>query len=182
MTTMNLRRTTAAMITLLAAVGMVLAMSATAALAQYPTDEDFGVVCTPQNPNPGQTVSCRISGGESRENLSVEATTADGTVVYSDEFRANPGGHANFRISTEGLAGETVTVRATAEDTNREAVTTFTVRSERGVRTADERVTPAPTTERLPVTGGQALLLSVVGLSLVGGGLLALRKRGDDVA
>jgi LPXTG-motif cell wall-anchored protein len=179
MTKQHLRRTKA-MITLMAAVAMVLAMSATAAFAVYPPDEDFGVVCTPQNPQPGSTVTCRVSGAEPREGITVDATDEDGSEVYSDEITANPAGRANFRIGTDGLAGETVTVRVES-DSGEVDETQFTVREQRGVRPADERVTPAPGTDRLPVTGGQALLLSVLGVSLIGGGLLALRKRGDSV-
>jgi LPXTG-motif cell wall-anchored protein len=182
MTKQHLRRTKA-MITIMAAMAMVLAMSATAAFADYPPDRDFGVTCTPQNPTPGSTLTGHVSGAESREGLQITATASQSGVVYQDSTNANPAGRHNFRVSTDGLAGQTVTISVTGE-TSGTTTTQCTVREDPRVRgAAGDRVTPAPAaTERLPVTGGQALLLSLIGLSLVGGGLLALRKRGDSVA
>jgi LPXTG-motif cell wall-anchored protein len=85
-----------------------------------------------------------------------------------------------LRVAPTSGSAPTVSVRVES-DSGEVDETQFTVREQRGVRPADERVTPAPGTDRLPVTGGQALLLSVLGVSLIGGGLLALRKRGDSV-
>jgi LPXTG-motif cell wall-anchored protein len=208
-------------ITVTAAVAMLLAMSATAAFAQqpgYPPAQDFDVVCTPQNAQPGSTVSCRVTGAGPGEELEWTATAEESGVIGEGTVTANPAGRANFRIrTTDDHAGQTVTVEVTGEESG-SATTTFNVRGDDSEVLGDT-LTPAPgsgsgeteqgageagpqasgsesgaTTRvlgvtlaqdadgQLPVTGGQVLLLSVVGLALVGGGLLALRKRGLSVS
>jgi LPXTG-motif cell wall-anchored protein len=186
MTKQHLRRAKA-MITVMAAMAAVLAMSATAAFAQYPPDTDFGVTCTPTNPSPGDTVTCDVTGAEDGEDLEATATAEVAGVLYEDSFNADDNGEATFSFSTAGTQdGERIDVVVRGAQSG-EAGTS--VSADADVEPADdgEPVAAAPSTttpsgDRLPVTGGQALLLSVVGLALVGGGLLALRKRGDSIA
>jgi LPXTG-motif cell wall-anchored protein len=189
MTKQHLRRMKA-MITVMAAMAAVLAMSATAAFAQvYPPDQDFGVTCTPTDPEPGDTVTCQVVGAEDGEDLEATATAEVAGVLYQDSFNADNDGNATFSFSTAGTQdGERIDVVVRGAQSG-EAGDSVVVDEDDDVEPADrgEPVAAAPSTttpsgDRLPVTGGQALLLSVVGLSLVGGGLLALRKRGDSIA
>jgi LPXTG-motif cell wall-anchored protein len=176
-TTRRLRSTAVVMLAALAS----LAMMATASFAQYTTDIDFGVVCTPENPQPGDTVTCQVSGAQPGEDLQATATAEVQGVLYEDAFAADGDGNAVFSFSTAGTQdGEAITVTVTGAQSGTASDSVEVDEDDEAVGdpiAADTRTDAAPSDDRLPVTGGQALLLSVVGVAMVGGGLLALRKR-----
>lgn len=180
--TVQLRRLRATS-TVLVAMTAMMAMMVTSAVADavYPPDQDFGVVCTPSNPQPGDDVSCEVVGAQPGEALDATATAEVQGVIYEDSLTADDDGVATFAFSTDGIdEGEQVDVVVRGAQSGE---TGFTVTAESTDEVDDDgdpitaTITDDTAADRLPVTGGQVTLLSLVGLALVGGGLLALRKR-----
>jgi LPXTG-motif cell wall-anchored protein len=159
------------LVALMAIAVATLALSASAAFAQYPPARDFGVVCTPQPPAPGQEVACEVVGARAGEQIAATASV-DGVAFYADEVTADADGQASFGFSAPD-EGEVV-VRVVGAQSG-EASTVLAVADEAA---EDEQVVAAPTT-RLPLTGGQVAVLTAVGVALLGSGLLALRRRED---
>jgi hypothetical protein len=153
----------------LAAISMM-ALSATAALAQYPTAEDFGVSCTAAAP--GASAQCSVVGAAAAEVLSASAS-ADGDTFYSDSIMADEDGRATFGFTVPSEVRGEVLVRVSGP-TSGEATTTVAVTD---AADEGEAVEAAPTEQRLPLTGGQIgmLLALAVGLLVVGGA--ATRKK-----
>lgn len=181
---MQLRRLWATTTTLAVAMTALLALSATAALAQYPPAEAFGVSCTPEDPEPGQTVQCTVVGAEAGENLHATAEV-QGVIFFEESFQADDEGRAvfSFQVPEDAEEGEAVTVTVVGEESGVASETLEVEEDEPGAEEEDEAIAaPADTDDRLAVTGSQILLLSLVGLGLVGGGALALRRRGDSLA
>ena len=170
-----MRRTvrTAALTTLLAL--SVLVLGATAALAQYPPDTDFGVTCTPQNPGPGQATTCTVSGAVAGESLAASASD-DGGDFYDESLTADGDGEASFGFDVPTDVQGNVIVRV-AGDQSGEASTTLAVAEEDVDDPADDVDPDDVADDRLPVTGGQLAMLSLLGLGMVTTGGLALRKR-----
>jgi LPXTG-motif cell wall-anchored protein len=167
--------------TVLVAMAALLTLAVSAAFAQYPPDEDFGVACTPADPQPGDTVACEVGGAQPNEDLEATATAEVAGVIYEAALTADAEGRADFAFDTEGLQdGEAVTVTVRGAESGEHSVEV--VVDEDGEPVTDEdgepiEAAPEADEDRLPVTGGQVILMSLVGIALVGGGLLALRKR-----
>jgi hypothetical protein len=154
----------------------VLVLGATAALAQYPPDTDFGVTCTPQNPQPGDGVSCTVVGAVAGESLAASAED-DRQGFYDESMNADGQGEATFGFDVPTDVQGNVIVRVVGAQSG-EAATTLAVAEEDVDDPADD-VEPEDVEDpdTLPVTGGQLAMLSLVGLGLVTTGGLALRKR-----
>jgi LPXTG-motif cell wall-anchored protein len=156
--------------TLVIAVAMVamLAMSITAAFAQYPPSSAYGVSCTVS----GDTVTCAVVGAEANEQLSVTAT-CDGTVAYEQTVTADAAGEATFSFAAGGAATCDVAVLGAASGNAAAGVS---------VGTDDQAVgTPVPTAPQtggtLPFTGSEVTIFLAVGLALVALGTVAVRRR-----
>ena len=176
-----MRRTvrTAALTTLMALT--VLLVGTTAAFAQYPPDTDFGVTCTPQNPGPGDSVSCSVVGAQSAEVLSATAET-DGDQFYSESMTADGDGEAGFGFEVPATAaGNDVIVTVSGDQSG---TTTTTLAAADVDEDPAEDVVPddVDDDDRLPVTGGQLAILTLVGLGMVTTGGLAIRKRSTTKA
>jgi LPXTG-motif cell wall-anchored protein len=158
--------------TLVIAVAMVamLAMSITAAFAQYPPRSAFGVACTVS----GNTVVCSIVGAQANEQLAVTAT-CDGQVAYDQTVTADAEGEATVNFAAGGAAACDVSVLGAASGNAGAAVTLAA-----GTDDGGTPVTAAPTTgERtLPFTGSEVTIFLAVGLALVALGTFAVRRRG----
>jgi hypothetical protein len=183
--THSIRSLRALLVVALAALA-ALAMMSTAAFAQtpYPPDADFGVVCVPENPQPGQQVRCQIEGAQPGEALEVTAEIG-GVVFYRESLTANQAGRASFgfRVPSDAQPGDVVTVRVVGAESGEVASDTVTVREDPAAdrRAVDPReVSARPGT--LPVTGGQVTLLAALGLGMVATGTLAIRRRGTGKA
>lgn len=161
---LNVRRVSVLAIALLSA----LAMTASAAFAQYPPASAFGVSCSVD----GDTVVCAIVGAEANERLAVTAT-CDDEVVYNETLTADAEGEADFSFTAANADDCTVAVLG---ESSGAATTTVDVDDD------EEVVAGAPIsgTGSLPMTGGQVGVLLLVALTLLGGGLLALRRREDS--
>lgn len=173
-----------AIVTTTAALGAMLALSATAALAQYPPAEDFGVSCTPSSPQPGESVDCTVVGAQSGESLSATAEVQG--VIYEDSFEADGDGEAAFAFDVPGDrdAGASMTVTVAGDQSGETSDEVVLAADE--ADPDDEDVDPVDVAddedERLPVTGGQIVLLTGLGVALLGGGgALVLRKRNSAV-
>ena len=177
-----MRRTarTAALTTLMAL--SVLVLGATAALAQYPPDTDFGVTCTPTDPAPGQGTTCTVAGAVAGESLTASAADDDGD-FYEESLTADGDGEATFGFDVPTEVQGNVIVRV-AGDQSGEASTTLTAAEVDDPSDPGDDVDPRDVgdDERLPVTGGELAMLSLVGLGLVTTGGLALRKRSSSRA
>jgi LPXTG-motif cell wall-anchored protein len=166
-------RTFRSLFTVMTVAVVALAMSASVAFAQYPPARDFGVVCTPQPPAPGQAVSCEIVGAQASEQLAATASV-DGAVFHSETLTADADGEADFGFTAPD-AGDVV-VRVVGAESG-ETSTVLAVSDEADA--AEEGDAVAAPVSRLPLTGGQVLVLTTLGLLMLGGGLLALRRRED---
>jgi hypothetical protein len=161
--------------TVLASAMTLLALSATAALAQYPTPPEDGVSCT--DAEPGGTSECAVGGATAGEVLSW-AASSDGDEFASGTETADETGSAffSFDIPTEVL-GE-VHVQVTG-DQGFEASTTINAEADEDDGTP---VTEDDTDEdTLPITGGQIALLVALAVGLIAVGTAATRKK-DKVA
>lgn len=163
--------------TVLLALAALLALSATAALAQYPPPERIGVT-GPETVTAGEDADFAVFGADDGEEVEVTTEVA-GEVIYSEVHTADAEGDIAFTVSIPGDAEGAGTVTAEAGDDT--AVHEFTVTDADAEEddAVDEDVTPVDAEDdTLPVTGGQIAMLAILGLGLVGGGALALRKRG----
>lgn len=170
-----MRRTlrTAALTTVLAL--SVLVLGATAAFAQYPPDVDFGVVCDPPNPQPGDDVACSVVGAFSGEILVASAEEEGDDAFYEESLTADGDGEADFGFDVPTDVQGNVIVRVAGDQSGE---TTTTLAAAEDVEDPAEDVDPDEVDEpTLPVTGGELAVLSLVGLGLVTTGGLALRKR-----
>jgi hypothetical protein len=160
------------------AVAMVaaLAMSVTAAFAQYPPASAFGVSCT--TAQPGGTSQCTVVGAAANERLTATAS-ADGRVFDTQTFNANAEGEATFsvEIPTDVRGNVVVSVEGPESGSASDTIT---------VAAAGDAGTPvtggdAAAGDRLPFTGGNVTLLLLVAFALLGGGALAVRGRQASV-
>jgi LPXTG-motif cell wall-anchored protein len=164
--------------TLVIAVAMVamLAMSITAAFAQYPPASAYGVTCTVS----GGTVTCAVVGAGADEQLAVTAT-CDGTVVYDQTVTADAAGEATFSFAAGGAAACDVSVLGAASGNAGAAVT---VAAGAGAGADDDgQAVGTPTTgatgdRTLPFTGSEVTIFLALGLALVALGTVAVRRRG----
>jgi LPXTG-motif cell wall-anchored protein len=154
------------------AVMAVMALGVGTALAQetYPPPVQPSVVCVAAG-QAGLSVTCTVTGFQPGEQLQVTATAPDGTVVYSATLTADAQGEASFRFNVPArLRGQTISVQVLGATSGAVASTTVTTAA-----TPIRRGDPVP--PGLARTGQDALLLTAVGIALLGGGVAALRRR-----
>jgi LPXTG-motif cell wall-anchored protein len=162
---MNRTRST---LVIAAAMVAMLAMSVTAAFAQYPPASAFGVSCTVS----GDTVTCAVVGAEANEQLAVTAT-CDGTVAYEQTVTADAAGEATFSFTAGGAAACDVAVLGAASGNAAAGVTVAADSGDEG------QAVGAPDSDRtLPFTGSEVTIFLAVGLALVALGTFAVRRRG----
>jgi LPXTG-motif cell wall-anchored protein len=95
---------------------LLVAMAAVPALAQYPPAANLTVACAPENPGPGVTVNCTISGAPGNTELDIvveiNPTLLDTTVT------TNADGEASFSFDVPGDAqdGDTITITVSGEE------------------------------------------------------------------
>jgi LPXTG-motif cell wall-anchored protein len=160
------------LVVLAMAVVTVMALGVGTALAQesYPPPPTPSVVCVAAG-QAGLSVTCTVTGFQPGEQLQVTATAPDGTVVYSATLTADAQGEATFRFNVPArYRGQTIAVRVEGLSSERVAETTVTTAA-----TPIRRGDPVP--PGLARTGQDALLLTAVGIALLGGGVAALRRR-----
>jgi LPXTG-motif cell wall-anchored protein len=153
--------------TVLAAVVMVVATVSAASANQYPPAGAFGVACTVE----GATVVCEVSGAQPGEQL-VATAICDGAVRHNMTLIADEAGEASFTFVARG---ETCEVSVLGAVSGQAGVTV-------GGSADGEPVGAAVTGSgggQLPFTGGEVGALLVVGILLIAGGLVALRRRED---
>jgi LPXTG-motif cell wall-anchored protein len=162
---LNIRRLTVLAIALLSA----LAMTASAAFAQYPPASAFGVSCT--DAAAGETADCTVVGAEANENITATAADDDG-VFETQNLTANAEGEVAFAVDIPTDVRGNVVINVEGEQSGAASDT---------VAVEDEVAgTPVSGTPSLPMTGGEVGVLLLVALTLLGGGLLALRRREDS--
>jgi hypothetical protein len=159
----------------IAAAMSLLALSATAALAQYPTPPEDGVSCT--DAEPGGTSECAVGGAEAGEVLSWTASS-EGDEFASGTETADETGSAFFsvEIPTEVL-GE-VHVRVTG-DQGFEAEATINAEADEdeGTPVTEDDADDDADEDTLPITGGQIALLLALAVGLIAVGTVATRKK-----
>ena len=149
----------------------MMAVMSSGALAQdYPPDVDFGVACT--SAQAGATVQCTVVGADAGEELTVSA--AHGTTTFFTEvLSASAEGEASFSFTVPADAGDdqiVVTVSGAISGTTTEVL---------------DVAMSAPTTPGAPVrtspaiarTGQDLMMIGALGLVLLVGGVLAVRRR-----
>jgi hypothetical protein len=160
----SLRRFTVLAIALLS----VLAMSATAAFAQYPPAEAFGVSCT--DAAAGETAQCTVVGAEANESLTATASDDDG-VFATTSLTANAEGEVAFSVEVPTDVMGNVVIAVEGEQSGTASDT---------VDVEEDVVAGTPvsgTTDSLARTGLEVGGLVLLAALLLGGGVLALRRR-----
>jgi LPXTG-motif cell wall-anchored protein len=162
----TLNRTRSTLVIAIAMVAM-LAMSVTAAFAQYPPSTAYGVSCTVS----GDTVTCAVVGADANEQLAVTAA-CDGTVVYDRTVTADAAGEATFSFAAGGAAACDVSVLGAASG-NAGAAVAVAAGTDSGTPVA----APTAGERTLPFTGSEVTIFLAVGLALVALGTFAVRRR-----
>ncbi len=154
------------------------AITSTAALAQYPPAQDFGVSCT--FAGAGESVTCSVVGAGEGETLTASASVDD-IEFYSEVLSATAAGEAAFGFTVpDGTAGQRLVVAVAGEvsGTATDGVTIGTSaeagQDDEGEAVADE--------SRLPRTGQDLLMLGGIAAFLLLGGSLVLRRRRADAS
>jgi LPXTG-motif cell wall-anchored protein len=156
-----------------------MALSVSAAFAQYPPAEDFGVSCSDYEAA-GDTVNCGVVGAQPGEQLT--ATAEYNPVFYTETFNADAEGRASFAFEVPAEAeGSTIIVRVVGAESGAAADEADQVDDADDDGQAGEEVGAGTGTGTgaLPMTGGQIATLTATGLGLLALGLLALRRRED---
>jgi LPXTG-motif cell wall-anchored protein len=149
---------------------LVLAMFSTAAFAQYPTAEAFGVGCTPERQVAGQLTTCTVVGAVPGETLTV-TVRAGNTLVLSETLTADEDGRASFSFTVpEGRAA--VVIQVVGSESGTTSTTLLPAQA------ADRAVERARGSD-LPRTGQDTAILALGGALLlaVGGGAVARSRR-----
>ena len=150
---------------------LLVAMAAVPALAQYPPAANLTVACAPENPGPGVTVNCTISGapGDTELNIVVES---NGTAVLGTTLTTNADGEASFSFDVPGDAqdGDTITITVAGEEIEGTLDVQLTV--------ADDEVA-VDDDEELADTGAETSTLLLVGviIAIVGIGVVLASRR-----
>ena len=149
---------------------LVMAMFSTAAFAQYPTAEAFGVSCTPERQVAGETVTCTVVGAFSGESLAV-TVRAGSTEVLSETLTADADGRASFSFEVPDVRAAVVIRVVGAESGS----TSTTLLPEQASDRAVERARGSD----LPRTGQDTAIMVLGGVLLlaVGGGAVARSRR-----
>lgn len=152
-----------------ATVVAMMAMSVSAAFAQYPPGPAFSVTCTAAG-EAGSSVTCNVVGAADSEVLSVSA--AYNPVFFTDTIVASAEGEATFRFTVPRDArGEDIVVTVTGPISGEIS----TVLSIAAPGRTGEPVPPGR--PALATTGTNLMLLTGVGVVLLGGGIAAVRSR-----
>lgn len=150
---------------------LVLAMFSTAAFAQYPTAEAFGVGCTPERQVVGQLTTCTVVGAVPGESLAV-TVRAGSTSVLSETLTADENGRASFSFTVpEGRAA--VVIRVVGSESG---PTSTTLLPAQAAGRAVDRARGD-----LPRTGQDTAIMALGGTLLLalGGGAIARSRRGN---
>jgi hypothetical protein len=153
-------RTVRLMIALAAVMMMVMALGVGSAAAQsYPPGPGASVDCVAAG-QAGASVTCTVTGFQPGESLTVTATAADGTVVYSATLTADAQGEATFRFTVPARQrGQQITVTVVGAVTGAVSDTVMVA-------------APGRTGAQMPLprtgAGQDALLLAAAGVFLVG--------------
>jgi hypothetical protein len=161
--------------TVLASAMALLALSATAALAQYPTPPEDGVSCT--DAEPGGTSDCAVGGAAAGEVLNWTASS-EGDEFASGTATADETGSAFFSIDIPtDVLGE-VLVQVTGDE-GFEAETTIDAEADEdeGTPVSEEGASDDTDEDTLPITGGQIALLLALAVGLIAVGTVAARKK-----
>jgi hypothetical protein len=150
----------------------MLAMSMTAAFAQYPPASAYGVACTVS----GNTVNCAVVGAQAGEQLAVTAT-CDGTVAYEQTLTADADGEATFAFTAAGAAACDVSVLGAASGGVSTGVT-LAAETDDGQALDTTGAAADDTRRTLPFTGSEIPLFLALGLGLLAAGTVAVRRRG----
>jgi LPXTG-motif cell wall-anchored protein len=151
---------------------LVLAMFSTAAFAQYPTAEAFGVGCTPERQVAGQLTTCTVVGAVPGETLTV-TVRAGNTLVLSETLTADEDGRASFSFTVpEGRAAVVIRVVGSISG----PTSTTLLPAEAAGRAVDRA------RGDLPRTGQDTAILVLGGVLLlaVGGGAVARSRRRNE--
>lgn len=150
---------------------LVVAMAAVPALAQYPPAANLSVACAPENPGPGATVNCTISGAPGNTVLGIvveiRSTVLDTTVT------TNADGEASFAfdVPSDAQDGDTITITVSGEAIEGTLVAQLTVADEEVVVDGeDELADTGVETSTLLLAG---LIIAILGIA----GVLASRRK-----
>lgn len=152
----------------------VLAMTATAAFAQYPPPEGLALACD----RDGDQVGCAVANAQPNERLTARASY--NPTFYEESFNADANGEATFSFVVPAEAEDrpiTVTVEGELSGSAGDAVAPETDGTAPG--TAAPGTPVSGTTDTLPFTGTEVGMLLALALGLIGTGLVALRRRED---
>lgn len=154
----------------------MLALTATGALAQsYPPPASYSVTCTTD----GDTIVCAVVGATGNESLEVTGT-CDGDAVETTTITADAAGEASFSFTAPAGADDCSVAVLGAESGS---VTTEVDADADADDDADDDQAGDPVSpdgdDQLPFTGGEVGTFLAVGIVLLGGGLLTLRRRED---
>lgn len=159
-------------------VTLALAMSTTAAFAQYPPGVGFGAACTSESASAGDEVACAAEGAVAGETISWTVTAVD--VIAEGTETADADGNAAFSFVVPALVeGERITVTVVGSESG-EASTGVDVVVPIA-DTDDEAL--AESESALPSTGLELAVWVVGGLLLLGVGtsaVVAARRRQAD--
>jgi LPXTG-motif cell wall-anchored protein len=173
------KRTVRMVVTLAATMLALVALSVGTATAQEPGESPYGgtgelaVVCVSAG-QAGASVTCTVTGAVPGEQLTVTATAADGTVIYSATLTADAAGEATFGfIVPVAQRGQEITVKVVAAS---------------GEVADDSIAIAAPgrtgSAMPLPRTGSaqDTMLLAGAGVIMLAAGATALRRRRNTAA
>ena len=143
---------------------LVVAMG-TAAFAQYPPAQALDVACTPEEPNPGDEVTCTISGAPA--NIVLEVTVMlRGTTLFNETVTTDDDGEAQFSfdVPEDEQSRARIVITISGDEIRGQLVEVLAV-------TAEDIPVAA---EELPRSGAEASTLVLVGLLVAGLGVSAV--------
>lgn len=148
---------------------LLVAAMGSAALAQYPPAEDLSVACTPEEPEPGDTLECTISGAPENTDLDVLAEL-EGDVLYDATVTTDGEGEASFSfdVPEDAEPGSTITITISGDEIEGALVLGVTIAA------PVEDVPEDDAVEELPDTGAETSTLVLIGLLVAGLGVGAV--------
>jgi LPXTG-motif cell wall-anchored protein len=157
---LSIRRFTVLAIALLT----VLAMSATAAFAQYPPARGLDLACE----RSGNQIVCVLSGAEANDQCPATLTQR-GRVVDESSQTTDNDGRARYTLTARDSSAARVDVNCVRSGSTADTVPAAQARAGAG--------TPVARAGTLPMTGTSISVLLLAGAALVGGGVVAARRR-----